>query len=267
MFAACLIGTGAWSSRRCALTWKLWGTKYGRVSFQLRVSAHPTDVIASGLLLKTPCAADAYTEGLSKKEQRFGNSGTLAQEVQSGFIYQRGLLPTVKTTDSHKQRSLDENGENTSHTTGTKYGLHLTQLAEAGMLGTPTARLHARSERFAEGRTMNPQEFANAMLPTPIAGDWKGQRRADGTASMLSGKASLGMLPTPAASDGQARGNQPNWKGDDLVSTVHKKTNQPGTTSQLNPRFVAEMMGFPVNWTELPFQSGERKASKPTETP
>lgn len=32
---------------------------------------------------------------------------------------------------------------------------------------------------------------------------------------------------------------------------------QPGTTSQLNHRFVAEMMGFPVNWTELPFLSSE----------
>jgi len=30
-------------------------------------------------------------------------------------------------------------------------------------------------------------------------------------------------------------------------------------TSQLNPRFVAEMMRFPTNWTELPFQNGEIK--------
>jgi hypothetical protein len=29
--------------------------------------------------------------------------------------------------------------------------------------------------------------------------------------------------------------------------------------SRLNPQFVAEMMGFPTNWTELPFQSGEMK--------
>ena len=30
----------------------------------------------------------------------------------------------------------------------------------------------------------------------------------------------------------------------------------PGPTSQLNPRFVLEMMGFPPDWTELPFLSG-----------
>ena len=36
--------------------------------------------------------------------------------------------------------------------------------------------------------------------------------------------------------------------------------NNSSKDSQLNPRFVAEMMGFPPNWTELPFQSGEQKA-------
>ncbi len=33
-----------------------------------------------------------------------------------------------------------------------------------------------------------------------------------------------------------------------------------GQTGQLNPRYVAEMMGFPVNWTELPYQGGGTKA-------
>jgi hypothetical protein len=152
----------------CALTWKVWGTKFGRVSFQLRVSVHPTGVIAFGLLLKTPCAADAYTEGLSKKEQRFGNSGTLAQEVQSGFIYQRG------------------------------------------------------------------------MLPTPNAMDWN----------------------TARSEEAHARAKEQH--GSALQDTLRQRA---GQGFQLNPRFVAEMMGFPVNWTELPFQSGEPKASKPTETP
>ena len=33
-----------------------------------------------------------------------------------------------------------------------------------------------------------------------------------------------------------------------------------GKTSQLNPQFVAEMMGFPTDWTILPFLNGETKA-------
>lgn len=38
-------------------------------------------------------------------------------------------------------------------------------------------------------------------------------------------------------------------------------------TSQLSPLFVEEMMGFPKNWTVLPFQSGEENQSKHTATP
>jgi len=49
---------------------------------------------------------------------------------------------------------------------------------------------------------------------------------------------------------------------------MHQATNGiPGTSSQLNPRFVMEMMGFPPNWTELPFLNGETNQSKPEVTP
>jgi DNA-cytosine methyltransferase len=72
-----------------------------------------------------------------------------------------------------------------------------------------------------------------------------------------------GMLPTPAASDHNARGNQPNWEGSDLGSEINHLL---GTRSHLNPRFVAQMMGFPVNWTELPFLNGEQNQLKVMET-
>jgi hypothetical protein len=39
-----------------------------------------------------------------------------------------------------------------------------------------------------------------------------------------------------------------------------------GTTSQLFPQFVLEMMGFPTDWTELPFLNGEQNQSKQEET-
>jgi len=35
---------------------------------------------------------------------------------------------------------------------------------------------------------------------------------------------------------------------------------------QLNPQFVAEMMGFPEDWTELPFLNGDKNQLKPTVT-
>ena len=41
---------------------------------------------------------------------------------------------------------------------------------------------------------------------------------------------------------------------------------QDGKSSQLNPQFVEEMMGFPTDWTASPFLSGETNQSKPTGT-
>jgi hypothetical protein len=144
--------------------------KFNRLLFQLVPKTHRIAETDAGLLLKTPCSADAYTEGMSKKEQKFGNSGTLAQEVLTGFIYQRGMLPTPTASDKNSGR----------------------------------------------------------------------------------------------------RGNAPRENHNPLTNSLKDAVNYMEETlksSHLNPRFVAEMMGFPVNWTELPFQSGEQNPSKDTAMP
>lgn len=72
----------------------------------------------------------------------------------------------------------------------------------------------------------------------------------------------VGLLPTPLAQDSKQKENSP--------SQQHKKELAiivaGGSGFQLNPRFVMEMMGFPPNWTELPFQNGAKNPSKPEET-
>jgi hypothetical protein len=175
--------------------------------------------------------------------------------------------------------------EKNGYKNGTKYGSLLSQV-KYGMLPTPTAFDYnsARTpQKWEEDKAKYKEKGINLqmplkqmarlqMLPTPIAGDWKGQRRKDGTASMLSGKASLGMLPTPAARD---------WKGSRTKEKIEErkiqgkqtdegtrpgKFAQYGKSSQLNPRFVMEMMGFPPDWTELPFLNGETNPSKQEET-
>ena len=197
-FAALLVGTGEWYSTKCNLTWKLSATKSSRLYFQLAPSTPRIDATGFGLLptvrtsdcnspgmhgtggqdlrtvvafglLKTPTTSDAYSENLTKKEQRMGNSGTLAQEIQTGFVENR----------------------------------------------------------------------------------WPG------------------LLPTPtAASDAKGGCTRPDSKrqNDTLAHAIHGQVGTPGQTSQLNPLFVAEMMGFPPNWLELPFLNTETNQSKPTET-
>jgi hypothetical protein len=66
-----------------------------------------------------------------------------------------------------------------------------------------------------------------------------------------------GMLPTPTKSDYNQRWKTENWEGNsDLPSVINEIC---GTRSHLSTQFVGEMMGFPENWTELPFQNGEKK--------
>jgi hypothetical protein len=114
------------------------------------------------------------------------------------------------------------------------------------------------------------------MLPTPNASEGhKGSKTYNPKSQMgsgLSAMAGSGMLPTPTASDKNAgrSGNAPRQNHNPMTNSLKDAMNFMQKTlkcSQLNPRFVAEMMGFPPNWTELPFQSGDQNPSKDTETP
>jgi len=93
------------------------------------------------------------------------------------------------------------------------------------------------------------------IMPTPQARDWKGKSGGHQKGKDLPTIIAMGMLPTPTAMEGGKITGKENQ--DSLTKRARLTT---GQTSQLNPRFVLEMMGFPPNWTELPFQNGETKA-------
>jgi DNA-cytosine methyltransferase len=100
------------------------------------------------------------------------------------------------------------------------------------------------------------------ILPTPT-----GMDATNATANMKSSQVKQGsmhsmtltrLLCTPTAQ--ASRGNTSDKRGKgNLTDQIAEMELTTGKTSQLNPRFVAEMMGFPPNWTELPFQNGETK--------
>jgi len=148
---------------------------------------------------------------------------------------------------------------------GTKYSRFYFQLAAStlrteetgfGLLLKPTTReqvqdldkFKKRMEKYPNGTTMpNLATQVMGMLPTPTATDYKGAYSEN---AMIS-------------KDGIDRSG--------LLRNIYILTNQPwkqenGITSQLNPQFVEEMMGFPENWTALPFQNGKLNQSKHTET-
>ena len=83
----------------------------------------------------------------------------------------------------------------------------------------------------------------------------------------LTAMAVNGMLPTPTASDIFSGTPKDRKDGKSRMGELKNfVARQHGQVSQLNPLFVAEMMGFPPDWTVSPFQSGGRNPSKPTGT-
>ena len=157
-----------------------------------------------------------------------------------------GLLPTI--TASFGERGGMLNPESNHDTEKAFF-----QLQQMGLLPTPTTQEPTSTCELTEtGR----------------------RKTADGDDSHslnLGRMAGMGLLPTPTAtSDAKGGCTRPDEKrqNDTLAHAMHSATAaEPGTTSQLNPRFVGEMMGFPPDWTELPFLNGETNQSKPMETP
>jgi hypothetical protein len=86
------------------------------------------------------------------------------------------------------------------------------------------------------------------MLPTPTKKDWNTAEYPDKYAKRKEYQKSKGVhLEYP-------------------LRQFAMDCNPNGHISQLNPRFVEEMMGFPKDWTALPFQSGVKEQYKPTAT-
>jgi hypothetical protein len=333
-FSALLIGTGDWYSTRCKLTWKLKGTKYNRLYFQLQASTLPTKGTEFGLLhteqqhlLKTPTAMDGeVTSG--KKNPVSGNSGTLAQEIMSGYkptMEKLGLLPTPTTmdmlppktdkawekemTETRPGRTMPSNLRDVPFRTGLlptpiasdiHHAERVQKLKESGaetmasrknganrpnglmdyldfnqMLPTPTlqdARIGPNniggSQHRAERGSIALADIALGLVPTPQARDWKGESGGVQKGNDLPAIANK-MLPTPTTRDYKgARSTEAlENSGRNHTNSLPDSFSQTGKTSQLSPHFVLELMGFPPNFTELPFLSGETNQSKPPETP
>jgi hypothetical protein len=129
---------------------------------------------------------------------------------------------------------MRERAERNGYKNGTQYGSLLSQVKYGEMLPTPTTGADQKTQYQQGGRSlMNYMDFRR-MLPTPIKSDCTPAR------------------PTE------------NWNGSDLGGFINR--GNTGKIFQLNPPFVAEMMGFPTDWTASPFLSGEMNLSKPTGT-
>ena len=235
-----------------------------RLLFQLVPSGHRTEETESGLL------PTVQTQGLKQCNKK----------GKTEFV-PLDLLPTPNAMDiAHKDMEINERGRRNPKRGKTDHSLGLEDMAVAKLLPTPCS---IEATKFT--KTINPNSqmgqgltalAVNGLLPTPTAMEVKHSNRVkglkeQGVKGMYSRKNGAlrpngltdfldfnGMMPTPSARDWKGCTNpgvkkvNGNVYGETLPDTVKKVT---GSTSQLNPLFVEEMMGFPLMWTALPFLS------------
>ena len=242
MFMASLIGQEGWYSTRCKLTWKMKGTKSSRLYFQLQAETLRTKDIESfsaHTMLPTPTTQEPTTEcELTDSGRRMTADGASSHSLNIGRMAIMGMLPTPVASDteggiSDPQQISQKNNRfiRTSATTGTEFGAKLRDVAQ--MLPTPTAR----------------DQKTGCKITDPTTA----RRIKENIMFQLNDLATMGMLPTPMADDSPEK-NTGKRKQDGLQKMAYLDT---GQTSRLNPLFVAEMMGFPPDWTVLPFQNGQ----------
>lgn len=95
------------------------------------------------------------------------------------------------------------------------------------------------------------------LLPTPMASDGQGgaQMLEGGTDGSVGLARMARLLPTPKAQE--LRGNASVDRGKfNLTDEIARIYSPGGGTSQLNPLYVGDMMGFPVDWVVSPFLGG-----------
>lgn len=211
------------SSKQCVTTLNVKDIPSNRLLFRLVPSERRTEETVSSLL------PTVQTQGLK-----------VCNENGKTTFYPVGLLPTPMASDATTGAIIGKNDQFATTRNGTPKKIN--QNGQNGSVGL------ARMVR---------------LLPTPNAREAdKYSKKYNPNSQMgtaLTAMAVNGMLPTPTAScyntgtpadrkDGKTRKSQ-------LNHLIARKT---GHASQLNPLFVAEMMGFPPDWTVLPFQSGGR---------
>ena len=237
-----------------------------RLLFRLVPSEHPTGETGFGLL------PTAMTQGL----KRSGKNGRTE-------FYPLELLPTPTVMEDRRKPNGDTARQK-------KLMSNLNPFSIQELLPTPTA-IDSGTGRMNKSQSPNAKERPTialaakmGLLPTPMSTDIhhgkrvkelkaaggdtfhsraNGETRPNGLTNFLDFN---GLLLTPSATDGMRANftmeslrnhNKPNAERSNLSEQIAHKVG--GGTSQLNPLFVQEMMGFSADWLVSPFLGGGRK--------
>ena len=241
-------------------------------------------------MCKTPAASDGYTGNLKKDEVKFGNSGSLAQEVESGFLetHRRWPTPTASDIEGGVAKDVEEKDGTFSrrNAKGERWGVKLrdavahtekmwpTPNTLDGMPPKSPEALHKEATVSRPGRKQ-PANLRDAVSnmknwPTPTVQDsnkatkrWRTDHQNNLTSAVFNPDKAF---PTPTSRD---------YKGGYTTESLTRKDGKSRamdalpnavldgkgveTTKgmQLNPEWVEWLMGWPLNWTSLESLNGE----------
>lgn len=210
------------------------------------------------MMLKTPTAMDAEI-GSPKREPKSGDSGCLAQELVGGYAR---ILPTPNAAEAEKYTK--------TYNPDSQMGRSLTAMAVNDLLPTPLAKDENGGVRTLKGERkkrpglLNISDMASLnLLPTPLAVSVRHHRR-------VSELRMAGDVTFCSRAVGETRPNglkkrtvkgQKRMSAEDFEAMFPEGGGSPGSkdgrASQLNPLFVGEMMGYPLEWLTSPFLSGD----------
>jgi len=279
MFLESLVGTGDWSSKRCKLTWKLKGSKYKRLWFQLVPSALPTEGIGFGLL-PTPAAQEGFdrmggnpiitANGSVRNQNLDGSQSRMGLKGAVNHLQGLNLLPTTTETWEEEVRIK---GSQNSHTI--RFALLPTPDCQNHRDGTKLRKDNNMEDGGSHGVSLH-HLGAHGMLPTPQSRDEKNGSKMDdgrmkrkveeGYSLNLNDLAASRLLPTPRAAEYKGTGpkgsksNDHRANRDYLDGVIVEEFGTTGQTSQLSGRFVLEMMGFPPDWVESAYLALENES-------
>lgn len=230
-----LLGTSAWDSTMCLLTWKVKATPAGRRLFRLQASAPRISGTGSGLW-QTPRAIYGEHPGMTSTSHLTGQA----------IAADQGLWPTPRA------EGFDAGGHR-----GTKDSLH----SAVKMWPTPLAQLakHGGPSPAQEHRDgLDSAVFrAEKMWPTPTMQD--GENTA-GPSQFRRNSLPLNaavMWPTPRANAEDS--TRPNGKGgralaeEALIAAGERERWKTGqqTAVKLSAAWVSRLMGYPDGWLDL----------------
>lgn len=228
-----LLGTTAWYSRQCVLTWREKATKYNRSLFQLLPSERRTAATGYGSLAATPAAtvSGARKDGEWKGTHFVKSNG---KKAQTRLTDQVAMLKTPSASDGEGGVMEIREGADARYKLRDQIP-HYTRLIPTPTtqeVEHPVAQVNSRGRRVAK------------------SGDSHSMGLAD----------TVAMLPTLKASDGEKNRHTAR------PSELNRHTPSTGaivgvnTGLKLQPAFALWMMGFPPDWCDL--EAGEMPPSK-----